>query len=195
LALADILTTGEPVHHDHAEELIAELGAGDLPDAAMALSDEEAWLQRFAATLLPLDPNPAIGRRPIAEWLALATRLSAFDEFRETADKVLRHHGIAIVRPKSKTEPVTEFWLALRHPLLERIHAGSKWKAEDGVGRWCAAAQKLGACGAMYRLSGPPAWGTKVSLNLIIDEAVAKAVIDEVKRQTSFANEFDGNES
>ena len=194
LALADILTTAEPVNHDHAEELVAELGAADLPDAALALSDENAWLQRFAATLLPLDMAPGIERRPIAEWLALASRLRPFDAFYEKADRVLRQHGIAVVRPKLKT-PITEFWVALRHPLLERIHASSKWKAEDGVGRWCAAAQKLpGATGCPYRLFGPSTWGAKVPLELIVDEAAANAAVEETKRQASFAQEFDAND-
>jgi hypothetical protein len=140
LALADILTTAEPVDHDHAEELVAELGVTDLPDALLTLSDGEAWLQHFGATLLPLDSSPGIPRLPIAEYLALASRLTRYDVFYDKAEKVLRHHGIAIVRPKSKTESITEFWVASRHPLLERTHAGSRWEAADGVGRWGAAA-------------------------------------------------------
>ena len=144
--------------------------------------------------MLPLDSSPGIPRLPIAEYLALASRLTRYDAFYDKAEKVLRHHGIAIVRPKSKTESITEFWVASRHPLLERIHAGSRWEAADGVGRWSAAAQKLlGARGCPYRLFGPPVWGTKVPLELIIDDAVAEAAVDEVARQRRFADELSGD--
>src|SRR5579885_3753824 len=76
LGMADILLTAEPVHDDHATELIEELAPAGLPDINLAVATEQAWLQFFAGSLIPLDFTPTIPRKPVAEWLALAQRLT-----------------------------------------------------------------------------------------------------------------------
>lgn len=191
LGAAEILLGDQPVIRDLAEDLVDELRPDALPDARLVLADEEEWLQRLAALSLPLDPSPGIERRSTAEWLALALRLDRFDTFRETAERVLAQHGLVIHRPKDKSPP-SDFWLPARNPMLERLHHGSKWAAQDGLGRWTQAAQQLpGAQGASGRLpGGRSVWGTRIPLALILDPEAAEAVAAKV-RSNSLVGEFE----
>lgn len=143
LALADILLTAEPVDSDTAEGLTEELAASALPDAKLALPPGEAWLIQFAGLVIPERSGPDVKPQTIAEWIRHALSVEPFDAFREQADRVLEHHGIKVIRPKDKSRPI-EWWVAARNPGLSRLHAGTRWRAdEEGVGGWTGAAQNL----------------------------------------------------
>lgn len=187
LGMADILLTAEPVHHDHAAELIEELAPASLPDINLAVAPEHAWLQFFAGSLIPLDYTPTTPRKPVAEWLALAQRLTTFDAFYQTAETVLRQHGIKVSRPRHGGQP-SEFWIAgASHPQLARLHSGSEWRVRGkGDAGWLPTALKLpGSKGANERLAGPTSWGAKLPLTLILDEEAAEEAVRRVRQQVA----------
>jgi hypothetical protein len=169
LALADILLTDKPVDSDAAEELTEELSAAALPDAKLALPPGEAWLIHFIGLVIPERTGPETKPQTIGKWIADVLSLDPFDTFRDTATRVLEQHGIKVIRPKDKSSP-KEWWVAARNPSLARLHAGTRWRAdEEGVGGWTSAAQKLpDAKGSSERLAGPTQWGTRLPLALIV---------------------------
>lgn len=167
LAIADLLLTDQPVDTDSADALTEELGSADLPDAKLALPPGEAWLAHFAACVIPERTGPDIKPEPIAKWIADA--VGPFEAVADYADRTLAHYGIKVIRPKNKSAP-QEWWVAARNPNLGRLHAGTRWRADDeGLGGWSGAAQQLpGAKGSSDRLAGPTQWGTRLPLSLIV---------------------------
>jgi hypothetical protein len=175
LAVADVILNDEPVDSDSAAELAAQLDLANLPEAEDNLSDQEAWLRFLLSTLIPLD-GPG-SKNSVAEWLRQGVVNDAFDEARREADRVLGNHGIKILRPRGSSRP-TEFAIANRHAVLDRLHASTHWAGRSGaLGVYVQAARDLpGAHVTTQYFAGVVDKGTAIPLALAgLDEATIAA--------------------
>jgi hypothetical protein len=167
LAIADLILSAEPLDSDSAGELAAQLDATSLSEADDNLSDQEAWLRFLRSSQIPIDGPPP--RNTVFEWLRQAVVNNAFDEARDTADRILGNYGLKIIRSRGALRP-THFAVANRNAGLERLHATTHWAGRSGaLGVFVQAARDLpGANVTLQRFGGmPPESGTAIPLALV----------------------------